>query len=252
MKETLLVVDDCSVTRDIIALTMSSAGYLVHTASDGLSALKMFHSVRPNMVLTDLHMPHMNGLDLTRKIRLKASSLEVPILVISSETSLVMKEDVRKALASGWISKPINSGKLKETVRSLLNNSKTEMLESMNLDTVGIVNGSVICQNEFDATQCILDKLSSLADVIISNSKTHHVSGLSSIKNIDKFFSDQKNNRKLTLTKCKTCTFPECNRIKPLMSLSHVIDAQRTNKYNIDLIQVSFERLFLEYKQQTL
>lgn len=117
----LLVVDDSATTRMLISLTLKgSENYRIVEASDGTEAVKKLGSQAVDIVLTDINMPKMNGLELISYIRSSHSSPNLPIIVITTRG----EEDARdRGLALGadaYLSKPISGPELQETVKKLL------------------------------------------------------------------------------------------------------------------------------------
>ena len=82
-QRSILLVDDDPVIRQILSLILQEANYLVHEAINGVQALSIYKSHAPNLVLTDVEMPEMDGITLTTKIR--ESNLSIPIIVMSAE-----------------------------------------------------------------------------------------------------------------------------------------------------------------------
>jgi len=118
--ETVLIVDDAPVNLKLTDILLRKEGYKVHTAADAEEALKLLRGFRPDLMLVDIQMPGMDGLELTR--RLKRNPLTRDIVVVAL-TACAMKEDEQKALAagcSGFITKPIDTHTLGNRVRQHL------------------------------------------------------------------------------------------------------------------------------------
>jgi two-component system, chemotaxis family, chemotaxis protein CheY len=94
--------------REILRAALGSAGYEVTVASDGEEGLEHALAQRFDLVLTDLYMPRMSGLDLIKQLRANPSYLETPILVLTTESDEGFKAAVRDAGATGWIEKPVD------------------------------------------------------------------------------------------------------------------------------------------------
>lgn len=94
-------------------------GLKVETAEDGLAALERVRSgLRPHLVITDVNMPRMNGMELIRELRVVLRF--TPILVLTTESGLALREEGRKLGATGWIVKPVKGEDLMAVVRRLL------------------------------------------------------------------------------------------------------------------------------------
>jgi two-component system chemotaxis response regulator CheY len=94
--------------REILCAALGSAGYEVTTANDGEDGLEHALAQRFDLVLTDLYMPRMGGLDLIKRLRANPSYQETPILVLTTESDEGFKAAVREAGATGWIEKPVD------------------------------------------------------------------------------------------------------------------------------------------------
>ena len=117
MPKTILTVDDSSTMRQMVGVTLKNSGFEVLEAADGVEALEKFRkSPTVDLVLTDLNMPRMDGLELTRQIRALASGRAVPIILLTTESSPDMKLRGKSAGATGWIVKPFQPKQLLEVI----------------------------------------------------------------------------------------------------------------------------------------
>jgi two-component system NtrC family response regulator len=110
----ILVVDDDPGQRKIIEFWLQEAGYTVVTASDGLNGLKAFQGHVPSVVVSDMRMPHMSGLDLMAKI--KAINEDVSVILITAFGTVSDAVDAMRLGAADYILKPINADELKLSV----------------------------------------------------------------------------------------------------------------------------------------
>jgi two-component system KDP operon response regulator KdpE len=113
----VLVVDDETQITRVLRMVLTSHGYHVNTAADGQSALTYLASWRPNLVITDLAMPHMDGLELCRRIR---STSTVPIIVLSVKGAERAKVEALDAGADDYLTKPFGTDELLARVRAAL------------------------------------------------------------------------------------------------------------------------------------
>jgi two-component system, chemotaxis family, chemotaxis protein CheY len=121
----ILLVDDSSAARDQVRDALSSTMTVQFSeAADGQEALWKARNAPHDLVITDLHMPTMNGLDFLRELRLLPGYATVPVLVLTSDPSLERLKEGRKAGASGWLVKPPKSDALVMTVRHALFNRR--------------------------------------------------------------------------------------------------------------------------------
>jgi len=118
--EPILIVDDNTQNLKLVRLLLVSEGYIVQTATDAEIALRVLESFRPRLILMDIQLPGMDGLELTRK--LKADPAHRGIVIIAL-TAYAMKGDKEKTLAAGcdgYVTKPIDTDALAALVREQL------------------------------------------------------------------------------------------------------------------------------------
>lgn len=108
----VMAVDDSKTMRDMISHTLKSNGYDVLLAEDGKQALEMLGTKKADVVITDLNMPNMNGLDLIKSLRTQPAYRTTPILMLTTESDETKKAAGKQAGATGWIVKPFNPEKL--------------------------------------------------------------------------------------------------------------------------------------------
>lgn len=116
----ILAVDDSPSMRKLVSMTLRYGGHEVITADDGVDALEFAKNESVNLVITDLHMPNMNGISLVKELRDLDHYKYIPLLFLTTETSIEMKKEGKSVGATGWIVKPFNSEKLLETVAKVL------------------------------------------------------------------------------------------------------------------------------------
>lgn len=106
MAKTVITVDDSSAVRLMISFTLRAAGHEVIEAADGLDALNQLKSRGVDLVITDVHMPRMDGIELTRQLRGLPLHKSTPILLLTTESDPAMKAKGKEAGATGWLVKP--------------------------------------------------------------------------------------------------------------------------------------------------
>jgi two-component system KDP operon response regulator KdpE len=116
-KARVLVVDDEPQITRVLRTVLSSQGYQVRTAAEGEAALSSFGEWRPELVITDLFMPHMDGLELCRRIR---SVSTVPIIVLSVKGEERSKVEALDSGADDYVTKPFGIDELMARVRAAL------------------------------------------------------------------------------------------------------------------------------------
>ena len=116
----IIAVDDARTMRELVRSILTEEGHTVLTADDGTTALDLAKEQDAELVITDLHMDEMSGIELTTELRKLASYKSVPILLLTTEHSDEMKLQGRQAGASGWLTKPFNPPRLLKAVNKLL------------------------------------------------------------------------------------------------------------------------------------
>lgn len=116
-KRKILVVDDEPQITRVLKTTLSAQGYAIRTASDGRQGLQEVKSWSPDLVITDLRMPNMDGLDLCRSIR---AEFHIPIIVLSVKGEEATKVEALDAGADDYVTKPFNVNELLARVRAAL------------------------------------------------------------------------------------------------------------------------------------
>lgn len=116
-KGNILVVDDEPQITRVLKTTLSSQGYGTRTASDGDDALQMMKEWSPDLLITDLRMPNMDGLELCRRVR---ANSQIPIIVLSVRGEEKIKVQALDAGADDYVTKPFSTNELLARVRATL------------------------------------------------------------------------------------------------------------------------------------
>jgi two-component system KDP operon response regulator KdpE len=116
-QQRILVVDDEPQITRVLRTTLSSHGYSIHTSSDGDEALEVMRDWIPDLIITDLAMPNMEGLELCRRVRAKTT---VPIIVLSVRGEEKTKVEALDAGADDYVTKPFAPNELLARVRAML------------------------------------------------------------------------------------------------------------------------------------
>ena len=120
MAKTIITVDDSASVRQMVSFTLKGAGYTVIEASDGKDALAKLTGNKADMVITDLNMPNMNGIELIKALRANPSYKFVPIVLLTTESQDTKKQEGKAAGATGWIVKPFKPEQLLSVVKKVL------------------------------------------------------------------------------------------------------------------------------------
>jgi len=120
MSKQILIVDDSESIREVLAFSLKNEGYQVLVARDGIDALQYLDGRTIDLLLTDYHMPNLNGLELITKTREIGSYKFTPILVLTTENQTEMMKEARESGATGWLMKPFNTEKLLKTLHKVI------------------------------------------------------------------------------------------------------------------------------------
>lgn len=115
---TVLVIDDERGFCDVVSVILESQGYEVQQAYEANDAFGLLTETVPDLILTDLMMPEVDGLSLIRRLRETPSWAQIPVVMISAHSEPEIQESAREAGASGFIAKPFSATELRTTVRS--------------------------------------------------------------------------------------------------------------------------------------
>lgn len=120
MSLTILAIDDSSTMRRLVKMTLASCGYDVEVAEDGIDGLEKLDDVRPDLVITDINMPRLDGFGVIEGVRRHPTYNKIPILTLTTESAAELKQRARDAGASGWIVKPFDKDKLLRAIKRVL------------------------------------------------------------------------------------------------------------------------------------
>lgn len=120
MAASILAVDDSASMRQMVSFTLKGAGYDVVEAADGVEALNFAKTKGVNLVITDVNMPNMDGIQLIRELRTLPAYKFIPLLMLTTESGMDKKQEGKAAGATGWIVKPFNPEQLLSTVKKVL------------------------------------------------------------------------------------------------------------------------------------
>lgn len=117
MTKTILTVDDSRSMREMLKLALGDAGFRVVQAEDGVHGLEVLENEAPDVIITDINMPRMDGFGFIENVRRTGRHRAVPILVLTTESDAEKKARARNAGATGWVVKPFDPAKLVEAIR---------------------------------------------------------------------------------------------------------------------------------------
>ncbi len=119
--KTILCVDDSTTVLLSLTAILSKAGYAAEKALSGDEALgKLKIGLKPDLIITDLNMPGMNGIEFIKQVRLLPNLRFVPILFLTTESQQAKRAEAKAAGASGWLVKPVNGEELLGTIKLVM------------------------------------------------------------------------------------------------------------------------------------
>ena len=120
MARNILVVDDALSVRQLVRSTLESDGFTIEEAVDGKEAIAKLGQQKFELIITDLNMPNLGGMDLLARVKGDRLHKFTPVLVMTTERSESRKDEARTAGARAWITKPFLPSRLREAVGKLV------------------------------------------------------------------------------------------------------------------------------------
>ena len=127
MGKSIITVDNSATLRKMVSFILKGVGHTVYEAEDGAEAVRVIETNNIHIIITDLHMPNMNGLEFTKAVRAMPQHTKTPILFLTIEKEKQQKADAKAAGANGWIVKPFTPEQLLAIVsrfEELIDNAK--------------------------------------------------------------------------------------------------------------------------------
>lgn len=119
MAKTIFLIDDSAVMLTSVKQNLELAGYKVEVARDGLEGLTRVKSgLKPDLIITDINMPKMNGIEFIRNVR--AILRFTPILVLTTESQTAKRDEAKKLGATGWLVKPVGGNDLLKVIKQVM------------------------------------------------------------------------------------------------------------------------------------
>ncbi|HAD04496.1 MAG: two-component system response regulator [Desulfuromonadales bacterium GWD2_61_12] len=120
MSKCIMTVDDSPTIRAVLGMTLRDAGFRVVEACNGRDALRKLAQMPVDLLVTDLNMPELGGIDLVREVRGMPGQRFLPIIMLTSESDSGARQLGKAAGASGWIVKPFKPAQLLSVVTMVL------------------------------------------------------------------------------------------------------------------------------------
>ncbi|MDH5397749.1 MAG: response regulator [Cyclobacteriaceae bacterium] len=122
MSKSILIVDDSESIRELVGSTLEEAGYTVTRGVNGKDGLECLQQMDENvkLIITDLNMPVMDGIELVKEVRKHKNFKYLPILILTTETQVTKKREAKAEGATGWIVKPFEKERLLSVVKKVI------------------------------------------------------------------------------------------------------------------------------------
>ena len=120
MSKSILIVDDANTIRQLLSMTLRNAGYNVVEACDGQDGLTKLNGNSVNMIVTDLNMPVMNGIEFIKAVKSLPHFKFVPIVMLTTESEESKKREGQAAGAKAWIIKPFKPETIIAVVKKII------------------------------------------------------------------------------------------------------------------------------------
>jgi len=120
MSKNILIVDDSESIREVVSFTLQNEGHNVLIGNDGKDATKHLTGDPLDLIITDLHMPVMDGIEFIKYVRNTAEYKNIPILFLTTESQTAKKMEAKEAGATGWIIKPFVPAKLIAAINKVM------------------------------------------------------------------------------------------------------------------------------------
>ncbi|HET9958147.1 MAG TPA: response regulator [Polyangiaceae bacterium] len=120
MPKTALVVDDSASMRQMISYVLTQAGFVVAEGADGKQGLSKLESQKFDIIITDLNMPVMDGIEFIKQLRSQPKLKYTPVLMLTTESLDSKKQAGKAAGATGWLVKPFNPQQMLQVIAKVL------------------------------------------------------------------------------------------------------------------------------------
>ncbi len=118
----ILTADDSTTMRQMLVALLQNAGYEVFQAEDGQQALLQVQKIQFDLILSDVNMPNISGIELVKALRKLPNYRHIPILMLTTEISPDTKMQCKTAGATGWLEKPFSPEQLLKIINKILGN----------------------------------------------------------------------------------------------------------------------------------
>lgn len=121
MSKTILIVDDSATMLMSVKANLEMNGFKVVSAEDGVKAMnKLKEGIKPDLIITDINMPNMNGIELIKNARALPGLRFTPILALTTESQQAKRDEAKKIGATGWLVKPVSGTDLIKVIKQVV------------------------------------------------------------------------------------------------------------------------------------
>lgn len=120
MSKTILIVDDSDSLREVVGIALKGAGYEVIEGADGQEGLNQLDGKKVHLIISDVNMPNMNGIEMVKKIKEMAQYKFTPIIMLTTESGEELKDQGRSAGVKAWMVKPFKPEQMLDAVSKLI------------------------------------------------------------------------------------------------------------------------------------
>jgi len=116
----ILVVDDCQTTRKILSMYLKSKGFEVVSAENGLDAIEKLASHTVNLIMSDLNMPYMDGIELVKTLKSDPTLSHIPVLMVTTEADPEERQKAMEAGANAYLVKPVTAETVSSNIKDII------------------------------------------------------------------------------------------------------------------------------------
>lgn len=120
MQKTVMVVDDSESLRQVVNIALSGAGYQVIEAKDGVDGLAKLDGSKVHLIISDVNMPNMNGIDFVKQLKTLPKYKFTPVIMLTTENQQYLMDESKKAGAKAWMVKPFRPDQMLDAVSKIL------------------------------------------------------------------------------------------------------------------------------------
>ncbi len=116
----ILVVDDCQTTRKLLSMYLKSKGFEVVSAENGLDAIEKLASHTVNLIMSDLNMPYMDGIELVKTLKSDPTLSHIPVLMVTTEADPEERQKAMEAGANAYLVKPVTAETVSSNIKDII------------------------------------------------------------------------------------------------------------------------------------